>query len=248
MGRSRLRVLRIALIVCFFVLAGCGYYHLKSKLAPFSTPSLTSHPSPEDFLERQHLPNPAGNPSNWKLFVSTRFDFEILYPGDWRFNSAHGGGLAANDSGYAGQLENLFDLEKDGPAQAEEWGDFIDGALVAVQITSTTPHIGGTSPGVRDRAKSASTTLEQWVENQVSLVGADKVEDAPISTNGFIGSVRVVYNRPDSSKPWGEAGGAYRIIPNGRAVLVSWQRMNVSNDISYQNYLIPMLSSFKLRQ
>jgi hypothetical protein len=41
-------------------------------------------------------------------------------------------------------------------------------------------------------------------------------------------------------------GGAYRTLPSGRVLLISWEREAGSNDFSYQKYFVPMLSSFKL--
>jgi len=71
------------------------------------------------------------------------------------------------------------------------------------------------------------------------------VERVVIKENGFTGVIEVTCNGTDPCEPFGEAGGAYRKLADGRVLLVSWERMIGGNDFSYQQYFVPMLSSFK---
>jgi hypothetical protein len=134
----------------------------------------------------------------------------------------------------------------DGPNQSHKGGGYFeDGAIITVRITGT----GGTvedwniAPGPWYLVRS---TPSDWVKLHSSLFRGGGVERVTVNTNGFTGTIEVDCNGSNLSKTFGEAGAAYRTLASGRVLLISWERMTGGNDFSYQKFLLPMLSSFKL--
>jgi hypothetical protein len=150
-------------------------------------------------------------------------------------------------SAYAGETRSLFRLEMDGADQSQEGGgEFSDGAIVTVKVTGSNAVYESWTIKPGNQWILITWTLEKWLQVQSTLFGGNHIEKAALETNGFTGIVEIAHDDSNPEKIWGEAGGAYRLLPSGRALLVEWNRMNVANDFSYQNYLQPMLSSFKL--
>jgi hypothetical protein len=245
---SKRRCVVVALVVASILLFGTAGYCLltTSQVAPISPSNSASNPVKYSEEFTQASPNSFIESEAWKTYTSTQYRFQIKYPFDWSFNSDYGTHTHHIES--IGQVESLFDLEKDGASQTREVGDFIDGALVAVEISDTPGLVAGGSLHTARPSDSASTFLNQWVRDQMNVIGGDRVQDEPISANGFIGSVRLVYSQPNLDKSWGEAGAAYRILQSGHVVLITWQRMNAANKFAYQEYLLPMLSSFEMME
>ena len=193
--------------------------------------------------------------SNWKLYRSSEYGFEIAYPADWQFvaeyENNYGKPLSGKGSpGYAGETRSLFGLEMEGPDQSQEeagdGGDFGDGAIITVSITGTTGVVEDWHMAPGRPWYLLHSTPSDWLKRQSATIGGDKVEKVAIDTNGFKGAVEVACNGPNPCKVSVEEGGAYRILPGGRILLVSWLRNLGRNDFSYQKYFLPMLSSFKL--
>jgi hypothetical protein len=205
-------------------------------------------------------PAPAPSDSRWKSYASSEYGFEIKYPADWAFDARYEDNYGKTPSGhgrpaYAGETRTLFDLEMDGPGQTQEGGgDFEDGAIVGAQITGTAGVVENWNI-TRDRPAQPylqTSTPADWVKLHTSVFSGDRVESVAIDTNGFKGAIQVACNGTDPCKVFGESGGAYRLLPGGRVLLVSWERAaysdhgQVSNDFSYQKYFLPLLSSFRL--
>lgn len=189
--------------------------------------------------------------SNWKRYRNSEYGFEIAYPANWDFDDGYQNNYgkppsAGQRPAYAGETRNLFGLEMDGPEQSHEGGgSFDDGAIIDVRITGTS----GTIEDWNIRANSPwyllQSTSSDWVKLHSSPYGGDGVERVAINTNGFTGAIEVACNGSNPCKIFGEAGAAWRTLPSGRVLLVSWDRMAGGNDFSYQKYFLPMLSSFK---
>ncbi len=92
----------------------------------------------------------------------------------------------------------------------------------------------------------SAAALAKWLDQKSSVLGGDTSLIA-LSQNGFVIRVLVARNS-QHRRPWGETGGAYRQLPGGRVVLITWTRWNDDgeNDFSYRRYLLPLLSSFQL--
>lgn len=204
---------------------------------------------------------PAQSKPVWKAYSSSEYGFEIKYPADWEFDANFENNYGKPPSGhgrpaYAGQDRSLFNLEMDGPSQSEEGGgDFEDGAIITVQITGTKGAVENwdVTPGRPHRYYLRTSTPVDWIKLQSSVFSGDKVESVAVGTNGFKGAIQVACNGTNPCKIFGEQGGAYRLLPSGRVLLVSWSRQvsylaqgQISNDFPYQKYLLPVLSSLRL--
>jgi hypothetical protein len=194
----------------------------------------------------------AQDTSGWTRYRSSEYGFEIAYPAKWEFDASYQDNYGKRPSdgqppGYAGETRSLFGLEMDGPTQSQEGGgSFDDGAIIDVRIT-------GTSGTVEDwNIKSGGTWYllqsapSDWVKLHTSIGPGDGLKREVVDTNGFTGTIQVVCTGSNPCKPFEEEGAAYRTLPSGRVLLVSWDRETGGNDFSYQKYFLPMLSSFKL--
>jgi hypothetical protein len=190
--------------------------------------------------------------SNWKRYRNYEYGFEIAYPADWDFDAGYQDNYgkppsAGQRPAYAGETRNLFGLEMDGPNQSHEGGgSFDDGAIIDVRITGTSGTIEDWNLS-RDRPLSLlNTTPSTWLKLQSSLGSGDGAQRVTVDTNGFTGAIQLVCTGFNPCKLFEEAGGAYRTLPSGRVLLISWEREAGRNDFSYQKYFLPILSSFKL--
>lgn len=212
--------------------------------------SVPSSPSaPADF------PDPsANNPSDWKKFVSSEYKFELSYPADWLATVDYENNYGKPPSGkgrpaYAGETRILMNLEKDGPTQSDEGGgDFSDGAIITIRITGTTAVLEDWTISPGKPWSIHTSTPAAWIAQESSFLGGDKINKIPITTNGFEGTIELACTGANPCTPFGEGGGAYRVLPSGRALVVDWERMNGQNDFGYDKYLLPILDSFKLLQ
>lgn len=189
--------------------------------------------------------------SGWKRYVSSEYGLEISYPANWQFIPGN-----QNDDGrppapgqhpaLAGDTRDLFALEKEGPTQSQDGGgSFDDGAIVQVQITGTSGTVEEwdmKAGGTRYLRQSAPS---DWVKRHTSSGPGGGLDTVPVDANGFTGVVQVVCSDSHPCKPFEELGAAYRTLPSGRVLLVSWDREAGDNDFSYQKYFLAMLSSFK---
>jgi hypothetical protein len=91
-----------------------------------------------------------------------------------------------------------------------------------------------------------NSSLSDWVKLQSSPFSDDEVKKVAIDMNGFTGEIEVACSGSNTCVPWGEAGGAYRQLPDGRVLFISWNRMAGGNDCPYQKYFLPILSSVRL--
>lgn len=221
---------------------------LNAGVQPNATPSTLTSSASTVASE----PAPRATASGWKTYSSSEYGFEIQYPTEWSYkdNYEQNYGKAPSgkrQSGYAGETRNLFDLEMDGADQPDEGGgDFEDGAVVVVKITGTSGIVESwTLTSTRPWYLITSTPAE-WLKMEASPFGGNHVEHITLVTNGFTGLIEVAHDDSNPEKIWGEAGGGYRIFPDGRVLLVSWERMNIANSLSYQSYFLPILASFKL--
>jgi hypothetical protein len=189
---------------------------------------------------------------NWKRYRSSEYGFEIAYPANWEFDTGYQDNygkrpLDGQRPAYAGETRSLFGLEMDGPTQSQEGGgSFDDGAIIEVQITGTSGAVESWNikPGGQwDLRQSAPS---DWVKLHTSLGPGSGLKKVAVDTNEFTGAIEVVCIGSNPCKPFEEEGAAYRTLPSGRVLLVSWDRETGGNDFSYQKYFLPMLSSFKL--
>jgi hypothetical protein len=190
--------------------------------------------------------------SDWKRYLSSEYGFEMSYPADWEFDSGYQNNYGKPPSpgqspAYAGETRDLFGLEMDGPTQSQDGGgSFDDGAIVMVRITGTSGIVEDWNIKPGGPSYLSHSTPSDWVKLQTSLGPGDGLIRAAVDTNGFTGSIEVVCIGSNPCKPFEEEGAAYRTLPSGRVLLVSWDRETGGNDFSYQKYFLPMLSSFKL--
>lgn len=188
--------------------------------------------------------------SSWKRYDSSEYGFEISYPPDWLLVDSYENNYGKPPSGhgspaYAGETRTLFGLERDGPDQSHDGGgDFSDGAMIDVQITGTTGNVEDWSGP--DPWTLRSSTPADWMKLNSSLLGdGGGARTLAIDTNGFKGAVHVVCTGSNPCELLAEEGGAYRMLPSGRVLLIGWKRFLGRNDFSYQKYLLPMLASFR---
>ena len=189
---------------------------------------------------------------SWKHYLSSEYGLEISYPANWQFIPGN-----QNDDGkppspgqhpaYAGETRDLFGLEKEGPTQSEDGGgSFDDGAIVKVQITGTSGTVEDWNMKHGSQWYLRQSAPSDWVKLHTSSGPGDGLKRVAVDANGFTGVVQVVCIGSNPCKPFEELGAAYRTLPSGRVLLVSWDREAGGNDFSYQKYFLPMLSSFKL--
>jgi hypothetical protein len=135
----------------------------------------------------------------------------------------------------------------DGPDQSHEGGgSFDDGAVISVRITGTSGVIEDWNIKPGGPWYLLQSTPSDWVKLHTSLGPGDGLKRVAVDTNEFKGEVAVVCTGSNPCVLFEEEGAAYRTLPSGRVLLVSWDRMAGANDFSYQKYFLPMLSSFRL--
>jgi hypothetical protein len=190
--------------------------------------------------------------TGWKRYLSSAYGFEISYPAGWEFIS----GDQNNDGkppspgqhpAHAGENRDLFGLEMEGPTQSKDGGgSFDDGAIVEVQITGTSGTVEdwNMKPGGQWYLRQSAPS--DWVKLHTSSGPGAGLKRVAVDANGFTGVIQVVCIGSNPCKPFEELGAAYRTLPSGRVLLVSWDREAGGNDFSYQKYFLPMLSTFKL--
>jgi hypothetical protein len=194
----------------------------------------------------------AQDTSSWKHYRNSEYGLEIAYPTHWQFIAGDADNNAKRPSdgqrpAHAGETRSLFGLEMDGPMQSQEGGDsFDDGAIVAVSITGTSGVIEDWNMKPGGSWYLRQSTPSDWVKLQTSIGPGSGLKKVAVDTNEFKGEVAVVCIGTNPCKIFEEVGGAYRPLPSGRVVFVSWDREAGGNDFSYQKYFLPMLSSFKL--
>jgi hypothetical protein len=188
----------------------------------------------------------------WKRYLSAEYGLEISYPANWQFIPGN-----QNDDGkppppgqhpaLAGETRDLFSLEKEGPTQSQDGGgSFDDGAIVEVQITGTSGTVEDWNMKPDGQWYLRQSAPSDWVKLHTSFGPGDGLKRVAVDANGFTGLVQVVCIGSNPCKPFEELGAAYRTLPSGRVLLVSWDREAGGNDFSYQKYFLPLLSTFKL--
>ena len=194
----------------------------------------------------------AQDTSSWKHYRNSEYGLEIAYPTYWQFIA---GDVDNNDKppangqhpARAGETRSLFGLEMDGPTQSQEGGgSFDDGAIIEVQITGTSGTVENWNIKPGGPWYLLQSTPSDWVKLHTSLGPGDGLKRVAVDTNEFKGEVAVVCTGSNPCELFEEEGAAYRTLPSGRVLLVSWDRETGGNDFSYQKYFLPMLSSFKL--
>ena len=189
---------------------------------------------------------------NWKRYRNSEYGFEIAYPANWEFDTGYQDNygkrpLDGQRPAYAGETRSLFGLEMDGPTQSQEGGgSFDDGAIIEVQITGTSGTVESWNIKPGGEWYLVQSAPSDWVKLHTSIGPGSGLKKVAVATNEFTGAIEVVCIGSNPCKPFEEVGAAYRTLPSGRVVLVSWDRETGGNDFSYQKYFLPMLSSFKL--
>jgi len=189
---------------------------------------------------------------SWKRYLSSEYGLEISYPANWQFIPGY-----QNDDGkppspgqhpaFAGETRDLFGLEMDGPSQSKDGGgSFDDGVIVDVQITGTSGTVEdwNMKPGGQWYLRQSAPS--DWVKLHTSSGPGAGLKRVAVDANGFTGAIQVVCMESNPCKPFEELGAAYRTLPSGRVLLVSWDREAGDNDFSYEKYFLAMLSTFKL--
>jgi hypothetical protein len=194
----------------------------------------------------------AQDTSSWKHYRNSEYGFEIAYPQNWEFDTHYVDNygkspLDGRRPAYAGETRTLFGLEMDGPTQSQEGGgSFDDGAIIEVQITGTSGVVEDWNIQPGGSWYLHQSTPSDWVKLHTSLGPGSGLKRVAVDTNEFKGEVAVVCLGSNPCALFEEEGAAYRTLPSGRLLLVSWDREVGGNDFSYQKYLLPMLSSFKM--
>jgi hypothetical protein len=194
----------------------------------------------------------AQDTSSWKQYRNSEYGIEIAYPTNWQFvaGDADDNGKRPSDGqhpAHAGETRGLFGLEMDGPTQSQEGGgSFDDGAIVDVRITGISGVIEDWNIKPGGSWYLRQSTPSDWVKLQTSIGAGDRLKKVAVDTNEFKGEVAVVCIGKNPCKIFEEVGGAYRTLPSGRVLFVSWDREAGGNDFSYQKYFLPTLSSFKM--
>jgi hypothetical protein len=198
------------------------------------------------------LSSAAQETPGWKRYISSEYGLEISYPVDWQFDSAYQNNYGKPPSpgqhpAYAGETRSLFGLEMDGPTQSQEGGgSFDDGAIIEVRITGTSGTVEDWNIKPGGAWYLIRSAPSDWVKRNTSLGPGDGLKTVAVDANGFTGTIQVVCIGSNPCKPFEEEGAAYRTLPSGRVLLVSWDRETGGNDFTYQKYFLPMLSTFKL--
>ena len=188
----------------------------------------------------------------WKRYRNSEYGFEIAYPADWQFDAGYQDNYgkppsAGQRPAYAGETRNLFGLEMDGPDQSHEGGgSFDDGAIIDVRITGTSGSVEDWNIRPNAPWSLLHSTPSDWLKLQSSPGSGDGTERVAVDTNGFTGAIQMVCTGSNPCKLFEEVGAAYRTLPSGRVLLISWEREAGSNDFSYQKYYLPTLSSLKV--
>ncbi|HTR48538.1 MAG TPA: hypothetical protein VMM16_14245 [Verrucomicrobiae bacterium] len=194
----------------------------------------------------------AQDTSSWKHYRNSEYGFEIAYPTHWEFDANYVDNYGKTPPvgqrpAYAGETRTLFGLEMDGPSQSKDGGgSFDDGVIVVVQITgaSGTVEDWNMKPGGQWYLRQSAPS--DWVKLHTSSGPGAGLKRVAVDANGFTGAIQVVCMESNPCKPFEELGAAYRTLPSGRVLLVSWDREAGGNDFSCQKYFLPMLSSFKM--
>ena len=194
----------------------------------------------------------AQDTSNWKHYRNSEYSFEIAYPTHWEFDANYVDNYGKTPPvgqrpAYAGETRTLFGLEMDGPSQSKDGGgSFDDGVIVVVQITgaSGTVEDWNMKPGGQWYLRQSAPS--DWVKLHTSSGPGAGLKRVAVDANGFTGAIQVVCMESNPCKPFEELGAAYRTLPSGRVLLVSWDREAGDNDFSYEKYFLAMLSTFKL--
>ena len=196
----------------------------------------------------------AQDTSPWKRYSSPAYGFEIGYPANWEFDDGYQDNYAKSPSAgqrpaYAGETRSLFGLEIDGPTQSHEGGgSFDDGAIIDVRITGTSGSVEHWNIRPDRPWYLLQSSPSDWVKLHSLPSSGDGAKRMAIITNGFTGAIAVACTGSNPCKSFEEAGGAYRTLPGGRVLLVSWDRSTGRNDFTYEKYFLPMLSSFNLKK
>ena len=190
--------------------------------------------------------------STWKRYLSSEYGFEISLSGGLEIclrlpEQLRQTAFDWPAPAYAGETRNLFGLEMEGPTQSQDGGgSFDDGAIIDVRITGTSGTVEDWNIKPGGPWYLLQSAPSDWVKLHTSLGPGDGLKRVAVDTNGFTGVIQVVCIGSNPCKPFEEEGAAYRTLPSGRVLLVTWDRETGGNDFSYQKYFLPMLSSFKL--
>jgi hypothetical protein len=194
----------------------------------------------------------AQDTSSWKHYRNSEYGLEIAYPTHWQFIAGDADKIDkppadGRHPAHAGETRGLFGLEIDGPTQSPDGGgSFDDGAIVTVSISGASGVIEDWNMKPDSSWYLRQSTPSDWVKRLTSIGAGDGLKKVPVDTNEFKGEIAVVCIGKNPCKIFEEIGGAYRTLPSGRVLFVSWDREAGGNDFSFQKYLLPMLSSFKM--
>jgi hypothetical protein len=188
----------------------------------------------------------------WKRYLSSEYDLEISYPAGWELilgnqNNDEKPPSPGQHPANAGETRDLFSLEKDGPTQSEDGGgSFDDGVIIGVGITGTSGIVEDWNMRPGGQWYLRQSAPSDWVKLHTSSGPGGGLKRVAVDANGFTGVFQVVCVESNPCKPFEELGAAYRTLPSGRVLFVSWDREAGGNDFSYQKYFLPMLSTVKL--
>jgi hypothetical protein len=191
---------------------------------------------------------------NWKRYLSSDYGLEMSYPENWTFigdqNNDDRPTPAGQHPAHAGDTRGLFSLEMEGPTQSQDGGGpFDDGVIVGVGITGTSGIIEDWNMKPNGQWYLRQSAPSDWVKHQTLLGPGDGLKTVAVDANGFTGSIQIVCVGSHPCNTFEEEGAAYRMLPSGRVVFVTWYREAGDaggNDFSYEKYFLPMLSTFKL--
>lgn len=202
----------------------------RSQPAQQNTPAIPSGQTQtaQNANQPDYAPAPVIDTSNWKTYSNAKYGIELTYPKDWVAKNLD---VNLNSAGYPSAQPVIV---IDSPEVKDNYISFDRGAELVVYYEPSLP-----------------AYISKAVQ---SNLGVGDVS-GNFAAAGFTGSFH--RGTKDESKTKYDAQidadvsvSAYKVFPNGKVIIIDWSRANFYNDnkLTMENYLIPILESFKFNK